>query len=168
MRTFRSNASSAQNTDEVAEIPSGSMAKQKLRGMTWQRCDGVPILGSRKVRQVLLGAFFPEFYTAQELDLLHNLLDEEWSAKCDFFAEKNVNPHENKLAWRFEAGYFDAIRWTGSRLVDPFGLSPWWAGGISCALLNEMPREYKKHDSAYMEVRIVVNLMIGVEKRPLR
>ncbi|KAH8923271.1 hypothetical protein BT69DRAFT_1350266 [Atractiella rhizophila] len=132
----------------------------------WERRDGVPILGSRRVRRVLLAAAFPEFYTKQEVDALHGLLDEEWTVKCHFFGEANDIPDQNRLEWRFRAGHFESIRWVGSRSVDRFGLSPWWAGTVISGLLNETPREYKKHASAFEEINWVVKLNTGGEKSP--
>ncbi|KAH8917657.1 hypothetical protein BT69DRAFT_1354556 [Atractiella rhizophila] len=141
-------------------------AKQVKKGMTWERRDGVPVLGSRKVRQILLSAVFPEFYTTEEVDALHSLLDEEWSAKCRFFGEANSVPDQNRLMWKFSSGNFESIRWVGSRPVDPYCLSPWWAGDVMFGFLNEMPREFKKHVSAYVGVKVVVNLMTGLETYP--
>ncbi|KAH8918674.1 hypothetical protein BT69DRAFT_1285511 [Atractiella rhizophila] len=136
----------------------------KQKGVAWQRRDGVPILGSPKVRRVLLAAVFPEFYTTDEVDALHSMLDEERTAKCHFFGDANVVPDRNRLMWHYRAGQFEEIRWAGSRSVDPFGLTPWWAGGIMLGLLNERPREYKRHIGPYMEVKTVTNLMTGMAR----
>ncbi|KAH8923681.1 hypothetical protein BT69DRAFT_1281238 [Atractiella rhizophila] len=138
-----------------------SLRSKEVKGMTWRRRNGVPILGSRRVRQVVLSAAFPEFYTKQEVDALHSLLDEEWTAKCHFFGERNDMPDRNRLEWGFRSGQFESLRWAGSRPVDPYCLSPWWASGIICGLLSEMPQEYKEHVGAYMQVKAVVNMMTG-------
>ncbi|KAH8925042.1 hypothetical protein BT69DRAFT_1280083 [Atractiella rhizophila] len=140
---------------------------KSMNGVTWQRRDGVPILGSRRVRQVILAAVFPEFYTTREVDALHNLLDEEWAAQCQFFGERNMVPHRNQKEWGFRTGQFDSIRWAGSRSIDPLGLSPWWAGGIISGLLYEMPQEFKEHADAYVEVKAVVYVMTRVRKAPV-
>ncbi|KAH8918968.1 hypothetical protein BT69DRAFT_1285233 [Atractiella rhizophila] len=73
-------------------------------------------------------------------------------------------PHRNRLMWRCKAGQFESIRWAGSPLDDPFGLSPWWAGGVITTLLSEMPQEYNEHLGPSIEVNRVVNLMVGDEK----
>ncbi|KAH8913731.1 hypothetical protein BT69DRAFT_1291180 [Atractiella rhizophila] len=70
--------------------------------------------------------------------------------------------------WGFKAGYFESIRWAGSPSDDPFGLSPWWAGSIVSGLLNEMPRDFNKHVSVYLQIKKAVNVMTGVEKVVLR
>ncbi|KAH8921115.1 hypothetical protein BT69DRAFT_1298908 [Atractiella rhizophila] len=46
--------------------------KLQASDITWQQRDGVPILGST----CSSGAVFPEFYTAEQVDALHDLLDE--------------------------------------------------------------------------------------------
>ncbi|KAH8913745.1 hypothetical protein BT69DRAFT_1306226 [Atractiella rhizophila] len=138
--------------------------QMKAESMTWERRDGVPILGSRRVRQILLAAVFPEFYTTHEVDALHSLLDEEWTAKCRFFGHANPVPDENRLKWGCRAGYFESIRWAGSPSDDPFGLSPWWASSIISGLLNETPREFNKHASVYVQIKVAINGMIGAEK----
>ncbi|KAH8927622.1 hypothetical protein BT69DRAFT_1316810 [Atractiella rhizophila] len=137
-------------------------------GIVWHRRDGVPILGPRRVRRILLAAVFPEFYTTQEVDALHNLLDEERTARCRFFGEKNTVPDRNRLEWGYRAGQFESIRWAGSPPDDPLGLSPWWASGIMSGLLNEMPPEYIEHIRPYMEVKAVVYDMTGMATPMLR
>ncbi|KAH8928169.1 hypothetical protein BT69DRAFT_1346778 [Atractiella rhizophila] len=139
--------------------------KQK-KGIGWERRDGVPILGSRRVRKVLLAAAFPEFYTTEEVDILHSLLDEERTARYNFFGDTNVTPDRNRLMWRYRAGQFESIRWIGSRDVDPYCLSPWWAGGIIFGLLHEMPREYLEHVGAYMQVKRAINIMNRLANEP--
>ncbi|KAH8915127.1 hypothetical protein BT69DRAFT_1325570 [Atractiella rhizophila] len=134
------------------------------KGIVWQRRDGVPILGSRRVRRVLLAATFPEFYTTHEVDALHNLLDEAWTARCDFFGETNSVPRRHRLMWNCTEGQFESIRWVGSRSRDMFGVSPWWAGGIIYGLLNEMPQEYHEHIGAYLEVEAVIHIVDRVPK----
>ncbi|KAH8916311.1 hypothetical protein BT69DRAFT_1355792 [Atractiella rhizophila] len=132
---------------------------KRMKGIIGQKLNGVPILGSRRVRQVVLAAVFPEFYTTEEVDTLHGLLDEAWTARCQFFGQTNQEPDQNRLMWRYRAGQFEEIRWTGSRSIDRFGLSPWWAGGIIFGLLNEMPREYFAHIGAYVEILAASNMM---------
>ncbi|KAH8913705.1 hypothetical protein BT69DRAFT_1358907 [Atractiella rhizophila] len=146
---------------ELEEKAGVSPITQQMKGIVWERDDGVPILGSRRVRRILLAAVFPEFYTTQEVDALHSLLDEEWTARCQFFGHANPVPDENRLMWGFKAGYFESIRWAGSPSHDPIGLSPWWAGGIISGLLNEMPREFNMHVNVYVQVKVVVNVMTG-------
>ncbi|KAH8929542.1 hypothetical protein BT69DRAFT_1315637 [Atractiella rhizophila] len=141
-----------------------TLSPERVKGIVWQRCDGVPILGSRRVRQVLLAAVFPEFYTTEEVDALHSLLDEECTVRCQFFGETNPVPDQNRLEWGFRAGQFESIRWAGSPSDDPLGLSPWWAGGIIFGLLNEMPRDYIEHVGPYMEVKGVINVMNRTRK----
>ncbi|KAH8915981.1 hypothetical protein BT69DRAFT_1288168 [Atractiella rhizophila] len=150
----------------IASDPCNYLMLNCSIGIVWQRRDGLPILGSRRVRQVVLAAAFPEFFTTQEVDALHTLLAEESSEKYRFFGETNPVPDQNKLMWRFGAGHFESTRWAGSRPKDPLGVSPWWAGGIIYGLLNEMPREYDKHARAYVEVGWVVKIMTGGEEAP--
>ncbi|KAH8923322.1 hypothetical protein BT69DRAFT_1319592 [Atractiella rhizophila] len=160
------NSPNGQEDNELDEDYGSSSRMSRMRGNTWQRRDGVPILGSRRVRRVLLAAVFPEFYTTKEVDALHSLLDEERTAKSHFFGQTNPVPDQNQMMWRFITGHFESIRWVGSRSLDPFGVSPWWAGGVISGLLNEMPREYKKHATPAVEINWAVKLMTGGEKAP--
>ncbi|KAH8914106.1 hypothetical protein BT69DRAFT_14978 [Atractiella rhizophila] len=155
--------SSQNGVNKSGEKRKLSSDRKQEKSITWQRRDGVPILGSRRVRQILLAAVFPEFFTVEEVDTLHSLLDEERTAKSHFFGDQNAVPDRNRLMWRFRAGQFEELRWAGSRSVDHLCLSPWWAGGIIFGLLNEMPREYYDHAGAYMQVLAAVNIMNGLE-----
>ncbi|KAH8913666.1 hypothetical protein BT69DRAFT_1291226 [Atractiella rhizophila] len=166
-QAYRSRSSRLRSEhNELGKNQMPFLGGKEAKGIVWQRRDGLPILGSRRVRQVVLAAAFPEFFTTQEVDALHTLLDEESSEKYRFFGETNPVPDQNKLMWRFGAGHFESTRWAGSRPKDPLGVSPWWAGGIIYGLLNEMPREYDKHARAYVEVGWVVKIMTGGEEAP--
>ncbi|KAH8914759.1 hypothetical protein BT69DRAFT_1326009 [Atractiella rhizophila] len=165
-----SKRSRSNNIDQIEsnemEETHPSLGLNRIKGITLQRRNGVPVLGSRRVREVLLAAVFPEFFTTQEVDALHSLLDEAWTARCHFFGQRNVKPHRYRFMWRCRTGYFESIQWAGSPSDDPLGLSPWWAGGIISGLLNEMPQEYNEHLGPCLEVKMAINVMTGMESVP--
>ncbi|KAH8924018.1 hypothetical protein BT69DRAFT_1280983 [Atractiella rhizophila] len=115
---------------------------------------GPPILGRRKVRKIVLAAAFPEFYTAAEVDELHDLLDDNWAAKCRFFGNMVIphDPHFNRICWRLQAGHHEAIRWVGSR-TDAAARAPWWAGSVISLLINEAPQGYDHHLRTVMGIQ---------------
>ncbi|KAH8914820.1 hypothetical protein BT69DRAFT_1325937, partial [Atractiella rhizophila] len=105
-----------------------------------------PILGYRRVRKIVLAASFPEFYTAAEVDALHDLLDVNCAAQCHFFGNLVIpeDPHFYRIRWRLHVGHYEAVRWVGSRFNAAPG-APWWAGSAITGLMNEMPEEYDDH-----------------------
>ncbi|KAH8913444.1 hypothetical protein BT69DRAFT_1291413 [Atractiella rhizophila] len=69
---------------------------------------GLKTFGAKQVRRIALAAAFPEFYTTKEVDALHSLLDQNYTAVCWRLGGDNREPHRHQYGWKLRAGNYAA------------------------------------------------------------
>ncbi|KAH8925191.1 hypothetical protein BT69DRAFT_1279948 [Atractiella rhizophila] len=110
---------------------------------------GLKTFGAKRVRRIALAAAFPEFCTTKEVDALHDLLDQNYTAVCRRLGGDNREPHRHQYGWKLRAGNYAAVRWAGSQLQDPNRHHP-----VS-------PEDYNWHMRNCSELYLIINIVTG-------
>ncbi|KAH8913595.1 hypothetical protein BT69DRAFT_1291290, partial [Atractiella rhizophila] len=97
----------------------------------------------------------------KEVDALHSLLDQNYTAVCWRLGGDNREPHRHQYGWKLRAGNYAAVRWAGSQLQDPTDITPWWAGNTMSCLLEESPEDYNWHMRNCSELYLIINIVTG-------